>query len=70
MRYFRRITRYDYWNLKDLYKLSNLNSKKRKDKIRLNCEFYLKVIIKNIVHVVSIIKAVKENYKVHQLVVV
>lgn len=36
MRYFRRITRYDYWNLKDLYKLSKLNSKKRKDKIRLN----------------------------------
>ncbi len=70
MRYFRRITRYDYWNLKDLYKLSNLNSKKRKDKIRLNCEFYLKVIIKNIVHVVSMIKAVKEDYKVHQLVVV
>lgn len=70
MQYFRRITRYDYWNLKDLYKLSNLNSKKRKDKIRLNCEFYLKVIIKNIVHVVSMIKAVKEDYKVHQLVVV
>lgn len=40
MRYFRRITRYDYWNLK------------------------------NIAHVLSIIKAVKEDYKVHQLVVV
>lgn len=33
---FKRITRYDYWDLKDLYKLNNLDSTKRKDKFELN----------------------------------
>ena len=33
---FKRITKYDYWNLKDLYRLNNLDPKKRKDKIKLN----------------------------------
>ncbi|WP_261374651.1 reverse transcriptase domain-containing protein [Lactobacillus gasseri] len=33
---FKRITKYDYWDLKDLYRLNNLNPKKRKDKIKIN----------------------------------
>lgn len=33
---FKRITKYDYWDLTDLYQLNNLNPKKRKDKIKIN----------------------------------
>ncbi|WP_447126581.1 hypothetical protein [Lactobacillus johnsonii] len=32
----KRINEYDYWKLKDLYRLNNLDPKKKKDKIKLN----------------------------------
>ncbi len=33
---FKRVTNYDYWDLKDIYRLNNLNPKKRTDKIKMN----------------------------------
>lgn len=33
---FKRVTNYDYWDLKDIYRLNNLDLKKKKDKIKLN----------------------------------
>ena len=42
---FKRVTKYDYWDLKDLYKLNSLSPNKRKDKIKLNSK--LRILSQN-----------------------
>lgn len=67
---FKRITKYDYWDLTDLYRLNNLNPKKRKDKVKMNSK--LRILsqsdYKKIVCTLSVIKTTKGFPKVHQLV--